>query len=324
MAPIEGEHIKTIAQKAGRTTPGKSGISYEMIASLSDENLVKIGQLMSNELRWPKSSCLKETVIRMLHKGGEHTKISNYRPIALAECLGKILTRVMARRMQNIMEKNNKWSEAQAGFRPQKDTSLNISKLLATLARANKQPRWVTFLDIRKAYDSIPHWTISQSLRGLGFNEATITTIREIYTNNTTQVITPWGLTKKIHTNLGVRQGDPLSPILFNIVLDPVLKAMEEVEGGTILAFADDICIIAESREVMEKCLQTFQTESTKRNLIVNGSKSGFFVTNNCQEHLNLEVQGEQIPWLRESSYKYLGIMINQKMDPTDQDKKTG
>jgi len=156
----------------------------------------------------------------------------------------------------------------------------------------------------------------------LGFHEATINTIKEIYTNNTTQVITPWGLTKKVQVNLGVRQGDPLSPILFNIVLDPILQKMGKIEGTTSLAFADDICIIAESRQAMENCLQIFQEESIKRNLFVNGNKSGFFVTNSAQEHPTFEVQGEQIPHLGEGSYKYLGIMINKTMDPSDQIQK--
>ena len=143
------------------------------------------------------------------------------------------MTRILARRIQNKMESENRWTEAQSGFRPGRDTTLNIAKRLAYLAKAGKESTWVTFIDLRKAYDSIPHWAIAQSLRGLGFHENTVETIREIYRDNVTQIITPWGLTNPLAINLGVRQGDPLSPILFNMVLDPILNIWERYQDAT-------------------------------------------------------------------------------------------
>ena len=130
------------------------------------------------------------------------------------------------------------------------------------------------------------------------------------------------GLTAEQQVNVGVRQGDPLSPLLFNIVLDPVLQAMAKVSNSTILAFADDICIITKNRQDMQTCLDVLQCEGHKRNLHINGGKSGYFITNDNQLHPPLITQDGQIDHLGTKSYKYLGILVNHKMNPQDQLEK--
>ena len=153
------------------------------------------------------------------------------------------------------------------------------------MAEAQGSPCWVTFVDLRKAYDSVPHWVIAQSLKAVGFTEATIATILRIYMDNTAQVITPWGLMAPQRINIGVRQGDPLSPVLFNIVLDQILHQLEAIPGCTILAYADDICIITADQQTMQVCVATLDQEGGKQNLWINGGKSGFMVVNGPPHH---------------------------------------
>ena len=94
---------------------------------------------------------------------------------------------------------------------------------------------------------------------------------------------------------------------------------MHTVVGCTVLAYADDICIIAKDRASMETCLQVLEREGASCNLSINGAKSGFMVTHDIAQHPPLILQAGEIPCLGASSYKYLGVLINQEMSPRDQ-----
>ena len=121
-----------------------------------------------------------------------------------------------------------------------------------------------TWLDFKDAYTSVPHATLMRVLKLAGLRGSTLEIIRDIYMDSTTHVRTKSGLTPSIVCRRGVKQGCPLSPILFNLVMEAVIRSVEsvpdigyKVAGVTVksLTYADDLCVLASSQSTTQKML---------------------------------------------------------------------
>ncbi|GLD64747.1 uncharacterized protein AKAME5_002927600 [Lates japonicus] len=108
----------------------------------------------------------------------------------------------------------------------------------------------------------------------------------DAYDDCTTVLRTKHGDTDRIHSKVGVKQGDPLSPLLFNLALDPLLYMLEDKGVGfkvgdqslTALAFADDLVLLSDSWKGMERNLQILEIFSGLTGLKVNLSKCHGFM----------------------------------------------
>ena len=144
---------------------------------------------------------------------------------------------------------------------------------------------------------------------------------------NSSQVITPYGLTRNIKITRGVRQGCPLSPTLFILFLNPLLQKLETNKLGYKLgdkalpggAFADDIVLTTSSHKDMQRqfniCLAFFKHFGLE--MAIDGRDKTVYTHNNpthtALRHITL---GKEVPRLRECEYyKYLGIHINLCLD---------
>jgi hypothetical protein len=160
----------------------------------------------------------------------------------------------------------------QAGFRAHRSTTQKTTQLvdIITLAQQMHNPLHVCYIDLRKAYDSVSHEGLWTTLRAMQFDEHFITILQAMYADNVTRVITPHGLTDDIAVTRGLRQGCPLSPLLFVLLLEPLLQRIEadpECKGAVsapfaqcsarakTLAYADDIALVAHSRRSIQNAL---------------------------------------------------------------------
>ena len=83
------------------------------------------------------------------------------------------------------------------------------------------------FLDVAKAYDSVEHWSTKETLEAYGISEEDVKIIMEMITGNLTRFDTAYGFSEKVQTTAGVRQGDIISPALYILFLNPLLKWLE-------------------------------------------------------------------------------------------------
>jgi hypothetical protein len=158
----------------------------------------------------------------------------NYRPIALIYTTYKIYSSLITKRLSDFMEDNQAFSEIQGGFRRDRPTFAKIWTLRNIIDHSiieNKKLH-VCYIDIQKAYDSVEYWALDLILEKYGFNKHFRNIINDICHNTMCNVILPYGLSEDINITREVRQGDPLSSILFLIFLEPLMLALEELGKG--------------------------------------------------------------------------------------------
>ena len=175
-------------------------------------------------------------------------------------CVYKLLMGIMAKRITRWAIDTGILSLEQKCARPTEGCYEHtyILKSLVGQARRDKKKLCVAWLDIRNAFGSIPHSTILHTLRHLGAPEELVSFVMNAYTGAATTIRTPDGTTRAIPIRAGVKQGCPLSPILFNLCIELILrrvksaatklKAGQCVHYGSLLsclAYADDLVIVA-------------------------------------------------------------------------------
>ena len=201
-------------------------------------------------------------------KSGDLSKTDNYRGISLICIIAKIYNRMILNRIRSVIDLRLRVN--QNGFRPERTTVAQILTLRRIIegVKANNIKAVMTFIDFKKAFDSIHRGKMMRILKAYGIPPNLLQAIKKMYTNTKAKVISPDGETESFDITAGVLQGDTLAPFLFIIVLDYALrKAMDGKEddlGFTItprrsrrhpkevladLDFADDIALLSDEIE---------------------------------------------------------------------------
>src|SRR5690606_31945596 len=206
----------------------------------------------------PFPCTIKHSKLILLYKNGNPLKALNYRPITLQETIYKLFCNIVNKRLLTILIENNIISEEQAGFTPEKSIEYNLLKTILTIENAIRfsKPIFVLTIDIKKAFDSIPIRVYPKLLKLLKFDPKATNLIMKIITNN--KIFFSDHIPNKfIDQTKGTPQGSPISPIIFNLFLEPLIRKIKYSGMGykwthncqslTILAYADDLIIFSDS-----------------------------------------------------------------------------
>ena len=178
------------------------------------------------------------------------------RPIALCNSAYKVFTGMITVRLKNVMQKYVKID--QKGFIADRYILENVLEFKIWKENLKGEQSLVS-LDFAKAYDKVDVGYMIHVLERMDFPDGLVLMIKSLYKNSFFKVITATGLTQKGLFGSGVKQGDPLSPFLFNLALEPLLEMCRqnlkgiEVEGvlKKVSAYADDICLYVNDVEDM-------------------------------------------------------------------------
>jgi hypothetical protein len=161
------------------------------------------------------------------------------------------------------LREHTSFSSRQKGFVAEPGCFNNV-QVLAEVLRAAKAHRSMIMiqLDISKAFDSIPHQAVDPALRRLGVPPLLRSSIMNSYRHVATD-IKHAGSVIHIDIRRRAKQGDPLSPYIFNAIMNPLLEQLEDLRGYTIgnthsissLAFANDIILLADDQDTAQNLL---------------------------------------------------------------------
>ena len=252
------------------SAPGKDRVEYRHLRTADPkcEVLAAIFNRCMDENDVPPE--WKDSVTILIHKKGDADEISNFRPIALMSSIYKLLMSVIAKRLVNFAIDSELLSASQKSARPTEgcyEHSFLLQSLVLDAKRLQKNV-FLAWLDLRNAFGSVPHEVIEITLSHLGVPQSVVELIKNIYTDANTVVRTPAGLTSEIPLLSGVKQGCPLSPILFNLSIEIILRSVlvkADVVGPakhhgipiSILAYADDLVLITRDKAKLQQLLDS-------------------------------------------------------------------
>ena len=279
--------------KAGKGT-GIDTLRNEMIRPLIDLYPQLIVRSFNDIIIQQKELCKDwlHSLITAVHKKGPKDNPENYRGISLMSCLGKLFLTVINNRLIKHCLDNGLLSAAQLGFVAGNRTSdphIILHNLVQKYCHKSKKRIFGCFVDFSKAFDTVPRDILIQKLRDKGIDGRILEIIRTLYLHDTASVKIGKSFSPPFTTNIGVRQGCVLSPLLFNLFLadlQPILHdcsdnvKIDDTTDVSCLLWADDILMFSESVDGLQKKLEKLENYCTVNKLTVNTDKTQCMIFN--------------------------------------------
>ncbi|KAI5735926.1 hypothetical protein M8J77_024290 [Diaphorina citri] len=248
--------LSTCVSKAA----GSDGISFIFLKHLPVEALKKL--LIFYNLIWrygifPKSWG-EALIIPLLKPGKDRLLPLSYRPISLLNCSGKIMEKMVNKRLFWSLEKKNLLSPFQSGGRLRRSTMDNLVILENEVAKgfAQKEHTVAAFLDIQKAFDVTWRLKIIKTLESFGINGFMLKYLHNFLNNRKISVKCNGQASDKFDLQNGIVQGSSLSPLLFIVFMNDIFDIIKPPLKRTL--FIDDLLIIARGKN-MDIVLDRFQ-----------------------------------------------------------------
>ena len=322
--PFTYLEIESAIRDLSFTAPGPDGILNEILShlpSVSAKLLLDIFNKLWEEGSFPNS--WREAVVIPIPKPGKnHTDPSAYRPIALTNCICKLMEKMVNKRLVWWLEKNNKLSKYQCGFRKNRSTLDQLVRLETFIRNAfiNKEHVVAVFFDLEKAFDTTWKYGILKDLYSLGLRGNLPTFIKNFLSNRSFQVKVGSELSTPFEQEEGVPQGSILSPILFEIKMDSITKTLKENIDCSL--YVDDFLICYKSKsniDTIERQLQLqlnrLEEWANKNGFKFSPSKTHsvhFCRKTSCVREPELKLYNQKLKC--ENQARFLGLIFDKKL----------
>ena len=304
--------------------PGPDNIQMELLKWLDEENRRKLLRLINSW--WAETTAdveLFQARVVPIFKKGETDNAANYRPISLLSSIYKVYMIMIRQRMQEAVE--DKLSATQYGFRPHKSTShaIYIIRRLQDYAEVKGTQLSLALLDWEKAFDKIQHDKLYQALKRMGFSEHYRKVIEDCYRNPSFFVEDNFGSSTIKKQRSGIRQGCPLSPYLFVIVMSCIDFDIQSTISRRVLNnrvpglnydmvfYADDTILFSTDNRALNELLRLTENLSGQYGLKLNRHKCVTIPMNNDGK-IHFE---DDTPLPKNYEATYLGNELNQEVN---------
>ena len=230
---------------------GPDGISNRLIKATAIAISQPLAQLFNKSFelgKVPKS--WKEANLCPIHKKDDKSLVSNYRPISLLSCIGKVQERVVYMHLYRYLKTNNLLTSKNSGFK-ELDSAMNqlllITDKIHRALEAGKEVCLV-FLDVSKAFDRVWHSGLLHKARCMGIEGTLFDWLCDYLSDRKIRVVINGQKSEWLHTTAGVPQGSILGPLLFLIFINDVTAGVE----SDIHLFADDTSLMEIVNDINE------------------------------------------------------------------------
>ena len=321
--PITFAEIKKVISqlKIGKSA-GPDRILNEVIKCsfpVMGKSFLKIFNLILKSGKYPHS--WKKSFIIALHKSGSKGDPNNYRGISLINSLPKIFNAILNNRLTKFIDCN--LSNNQFGFRENHRTSDSIfilKSLINKYIHKEKKKLYICFVDLRKAFDSVWRIGLLYKLTKMGVGKLFFNIIKNQYENTESAIKYKDQFSNYFNILRGVKQGDSLSPTLFNIFINDLVRELDRNKSDPLtlistniscLLFADDLLIMSESKEGLQNSLNSLSTFCDNWQLSLNVTKTNtMIIRQNSSKDIASIVSFKNIPITCTTEYKFLGMWL--------------
>lgn len=325
--PISEEEVQScLADCNPHSAAGADGLSYGDIRDNASVLVPFLARLFSRIMldgEYPDD--WKLALITPVFKKGDRSVASNYRPICLQNCIAKLFSKICERRLRAWLARYSPLRKEQFGFQPGTGTMDAAAVLHTAVAFALEKLKAVycTFVDFTSAFDTISHSRLMEKLRARGVPEHFIGVLSSMYVGNNAAVFANGVCSEPFPVLAGVKQGDPLSPLLFAIFIDDLVDALEKVGcrglqlGYVIIRailYADDVAILAETEEDMDRYLKALYDYASSNGLKINvgKTKAMVFAKSPVANAPSFQLNGENVEIVQ--TFKYLGLWLDSRL----------
>ena len=254
-----------------------------------------------------------------IYKKGDKLECKNYRGITLLNIAYKIFSIVLFKRLEFYT--SNIIGRYQCGFQKGKSTIDQLHTIRQILEKTKEYniDTYHLFIDFKAAYDSINREKLLEAMLEFNIPNKLISLTRMTLKGFLCRVKISSSLSEPFFTEKGLRQGDSLSCLLFNIALEKAVRDSGINTSGTILqrtvqllAFADDINIIGRSKRSVIDAFVQLESAANMIGLVINADKTKFLIaTNRTYDPSPLNVLTYSFETVNQ--FRYLGTLISSQ-----------
>uniref|UniRef100_A0A4W2FJ71 RNA-directed DNA polymerase n=1 Tax=Bos indicus x Bos taurus TaxID=30522 RepID=A0A4W2FJ71_BOBOX len=303
---------------------GGDGIPVELFQILKDDAvkvLHSIRQQIWKTQQWPQD--WKRLVFIPILKKGNAKEYSNYCTVALISHTSQVMLKILQARLQQYV--NHELPNVQASFRKGRGTRAQIANICSITKKGRESQKniYFCFTDYAKAFDCVDHNKLWKIPKEVGIPDHLTCLLRNLYAGQEATVRTGHGTTDWFQIEKGVHQGCILSPCLFNLYAEYIMRngGLDEAQARIKIArrninnlrYADDTILMAESEE-LRSLLMKVKEESEKVGLKLNIQKTKIMASGPIT---SWQIDGETV-----ADFIFLGFKITADGDCSHEIKR--
>ena len=322
------EVIRVVNGIARNKATGLDQIPASIIKDSIDHIVVPLTHILNLSLTTGKIPDIwKKARVTPIHKGGDASNPSNYRPISVLPVLSKVLEKIVFDQVYTYLCQNDILCPHQHGFRPEHSTLTALWHLTNEICKQidNGNVVGVVTLDLEKAFDLISFDVILEKIRHLGFDTETLSWFQDYFTNREQLTSVNGYLSESRPVESGVPQGSILGPLLFILTLNDLHKSIRKC---SLSLYADDTCIYFASKDpsslqkTINKDLESLAEWFSNNQLLLNVGKCQFMLIGSkakLRKFKNVHLKIQNTSLQRVTECKYLGAILDESLTWTPQ-----
>ena len=302
----------------------ESGMIAEYLKALGERDVHNLRMLLNEVL---SGGCIpnewKESRVGLVDKGGSKKELKNYTPVAIINVMYKLFMMVVRERINEWVEESGMIGDIQGGFRRGRRTEDNLFML--EMDKVRKECLFVAFIDMEKTYDRVDRRKWFEVMRGYAVQEILVDVMERIYNGSMIKFEMESIMAGWCRSDSGVRQGRPLSPLLFKIYARELgmkisackqgFKYMVVNKDGVIenksqawILYAHDVCLMASNEQDLQNIFDNISGCINEYGMKESERKSNGICINGAKKERRWYFSGIDIGEVEE--YKYLGVTV--------------